>query len=77
MTTKKPKDLYPIPDWMRELFPLFQNTGGNDVEDLLHDEDTSMFANSIRYTLITSARSQYALLTWLRAAGTLKVGEGA
>lgn len=60
--SKSAKELYTVPEWMRPYLTLFQNTGGNDVEDLLHDEDTNMFANSIRYMLIMSARSQFGLL---------------
>ncbi|MDU3303611.1 MAG: hypothetical protein E7E83_19610, partial [Enterobacter ludwigii] len=47
------------------------NTGGNDVEELLHDDNTSMFANSIRYMLIVSARSQFTLLMDLHQRGAL------
>lgn len=69
---KPNREIYPIPDWMRAFFPLFQNTGGNDVEELLHDDETSMFANCVRYALIVAARSQYSLLMRMREEGTLK-----
>lgn len=69
--TKSAKELYAVPDWMRPYLPLFQNTGGNDVEELLHDDNTSMFANSIRYMLIVSARSQFTLLMDLHQRGAL------
>lgn len=69
--TKSAKELYAVPDWMRPYLPLFQNTGGNDVEELLHDDNTSMFANSIRYMLIVSARSQFTLLMGLHELGFL------
>lgn len=59
---KSTNEMYAVPDWMRQFLPLFHNTGGNDVEELLHDEDTNMFANCVRYMLIVSARSQFALL---------------
>lgn len=65
------RELYAVPDWMRPYLPLFQNTGGNDVEELLHDDNTSMFANSIRYMLIVSARSQFTLLMDLHCRGLL------
>lgn len=60
--SKSCKEMYAVPEWMRQFLPLFHNTGGNDVEELLHDEDTNMFANCVRYMLIVSARSQYVLL---------------
>ena len=69
--SKSAKELYAVPDWMRQYLPLFQNTGGNDVEELLHDDNTSMFANSIRYMLIVSARSQFTLLMNLHQQGLL------
>ncbi|MCE1279277.1 hypothetical protein LWU92_21645 [Enterobacter hormaechei] len=67
--SKSPKEMYAVPEWMRQYLPLFQNTGGNDVEELLHDEDTNMFANSIRYMLIVSARSQFSLLMGMHSQG--------
>lgn len=69
--SKSAKELYAVPGWMRPYLPLFQNTGGNDVEELLHDDSTSMFANSIRYMLIVSVRSQYTLLMNLHQRGSL------
>lgn len=72
--SKSPKEMYAVPDWMRPHLALFQNTGGNDVEELLHDEDTSMFANSIRYMLIVSVRSQFSLLVDMHNKGLLSNG---
>lgn len=59
---KLSKEMYAVPDWMHQYLPLFQNTGGNDVEELLHDEDTNMFSNSIRFMLVASVRAQYEIL---------------
>ncbi|WP_052955245.1 hypothetical protein [Enterobacter ludwigii] len=69
--SKSAKELYAVPYWMRPYLPLFHNTGGNDVEELLHDDNTSMFANSIRYMLIVSVRSQFTLLVDLHQRGFL------
>lgn len=69
--SKSAKELYTVPDWMRPYLPLFHNTGGNDVEELLYDDNTSMFANSIRYMLIVSVRSQFTLLMDLHQRGFL------
>lgn len=74
--SKSPKEMYAVPDWMRQYLPLFQNTGGNDVELLLHDEDTNMFANSIRYMLIVSARSQYGILMEMHRNGFIENNKG-
>lgn len=51
---------------------MFNNTGGNDVVELLHDDDTTAFANVVRYLLICSVRSQYTLLMKLHEQGLLK-----
>lgn len=75
--SRPPKEIYAVPDWMHPYLPLFQNTGGNDIEELLHDEDTNMFANSIRYMLIVSARSQFALLVDMRSKGLITDAKGA
>lgn len=69
--SKSPKEMYAVPEWMHQYLPMFNNTGGNSVESLLHDEDTNMFANSIRYMLIVSARSQYGILMSLHENGLL------
>lgn len=60
------KEIYVVPDWMRQYLPLFNNTGGNNVEELLHDDSTTPFANIVRYMLIVSVRSQFDLLVMLR-----------
>ncbi len=60
------KEIYVVPDWMRQYLPLFNNTGGNSVEELLHDDSTTPFANVVRYILIVSVRSQFDLLMMLR-----------
>nr|UVN10765.1 MAG: hypothetical protein [Bacteriophage sp.] len=56
---------------MEKYFLMFNNTGGNDVVELLHDDDTSAFANVVRYLLICSVRSQYTLLMKLHEEGLL------
>lgn len=60
------KEIYVVPDWMQQYLPLFNNTGGNNVEELLHDDSTTPFANIVRYMLIVSVRSQFDLLVMLR-----------
>lgn len=56
---------------MKPYLELFVNTGGNDVEELLHDESTTPFANVVRYLLIAAVRSQFDLLKRLKAKGGL------
>lgn len=66
MSRPSSKDIYTMPDWMREYLPYFMNTGGNDVEELLHDDTTTPFANVVRYMLIVSVRAQFDMLVTLR-----------
>lgn len=75
--SKSPKEIYAVPEWMRQFLPSFINTGGNDVEELLHDEDTNMFANSVRYMLIVSVRSQFSLLMDMYSKGIITGRTGA
>ena len=65
---------YAVPPWMEKYLPLFTNTGGNDVKELLHDDITTAYANVVRYLLIISQRSQYLLLMRLREQGILNEG---
>jgi hypothetical protein len=51
-----------MPTWMEPWRGLFQNTGGNSVEDLMNDHDTNGFDNSLRAALIISVSSQIDLL---------------
>lgn len=56
MAMPRASELYPVHPWMEKYFLMFNNTGGNDVVELLHDDDTSAFANVVRYLLICSVR---------------------
>lgn len=69
--SKSAKEMYEVPEWMRQYLPLFNNTGGNDVEELLHDDRTTPFANVVRYMLIVSVRSQFSLLMELYNKGLI------
>lgn len=71
MAMPRASELYPVHPWMEKYFLMFNNTGGNDVVELLHDDDTSAFANVVRYLLICSVRSQYTLLMKLHEEGLL------
>jgi hypothetical protein len=71
MSKLSAKRIYVVPDWMPQYFPLFSNTGGNSVEELLHDDSTTPFANVVRYLLIIAVRSQFDLLMALNKQGAL------
>lgn len=60
-----------MPEWMEPCRDLFQNTGGNSVEDLMRDTTTTAFNNAIRSALIISVSAQVDLLHRLHARGML------
>lgn len=61
-----------MPDWMEPYRDLFENTGGNPIEELMNDTTTNGFNNVIRSALIISVSSQVTLLWRARAKGLLK-----
>lgn len=65
-----------MPEWMEPYRDLFQNTGGNSVENLMRDTTTTAFNNAIRSTLIISVSAQVDLLHRLRSRGMLAAPEG-
>jgi hypothetical protein len=58
-----------MPEWMEPYRDLFENTGGNSVEELMDHEFTN--ANIVRGTLAVCVESQVILLRRLRAKGLL------
>jgi hypothetical protein len=54
-----------MPEWMEPYRDLFENTGGNSVEELMDHEFTN--ANVVRGTLAVCVESQVTLLHRLRA----------
>lgn len=61
-----------MPPWMEQYRKLFANTGGNSIEDLMNDHDSTCFNNVIRAGLIVCIESQVILLSRLYAKGLLK-----
>ena len=51
-----------MPDWMEKYRPLISNTGGNSIEDLINDKETTAWNNLIRAVLISAVESQIGLL---------------
>jgi len=66
------QEIWTMPRWMEPYRDLFQNTGGNSIENLMNDHTTNGFNNSIRSALIISVDSQITLLYRLRNKGMLK-----
>ncbi len=60
-----------MPDWMEQYRDLINNTGGNSVEDLLNDRETTARSNVVRAGLIIAVHSQVGLLYALRKLGLL------
>ena len=72
----EPKDeptetLWKMPKWMGRFREVFQNTGGNSIEDLMNDHDSTAFNNVIRAGLIVSVDAQVTLLHRLASRGML------
>jgi len=65
-----------MPEWMEQYRGLINNTGGNSVEDLLNDRDTTARSNVIRAGLIIAVHSQVGLLYALRKLGLLRDRQG-
>jgi len=61
-----------MPEWMEPYRELITNTGGDSIENLMNDHDTTCFKNIIRAGLIVSVDSQICLLMRLRQKGLLK-----
>lgn len=47
------------------------NTGGNSIESLMNDHDSTLFNNAIRATLIIAVKSQMSLLETLHSLNLL------
>ena len=69
-------DTWTMPEWMEPYRRLINNTGGNVIEELLNDQETTAFNNAIRAGLIVAVSSQVALLGVLRRNGLLIPPEG-
>lgn len=62
-----------IPDWMKKYEPLFCNTGGNTVEDLMNRDprEANVVINAPVALLCVAVQSQVTLLHQLRKEGKL------
>lgn len=60
-----------MPKWMEPYRDHFANTGGNPIEELMNDEHTNSFSNSVRSALIVAVASQVSLLERMHANGML------
>jgi hypothetical protein len=69
--TKTKRKPWVMPEWMEPYRDLFQNTGGNPIEELMNDTETNGSNNVIRSALIISVDSQVTLLHRLRNKGFL------
>lgn len=68
MPNETPHVPWVMPSWMEPLRDFIVNTGGNPIEELMNDHDTTMFANAPRVMLIASVSSQVAMLERMHAA---------
>lgn len=70
--SKKQKN-WKMPEWMEKYRHLINNTGGNEVEDLVNDDGTNsnVFNNAPRALICVAVSSQVNLLENLHSKGFL------
>lgn len=68
---KEPKP-WTMPKWMIPLAPLINNTGGNEIEDLVNDHTTTVEVNAPRAIICVAVKSQILLLQSLMKHGLLR-----
>jgi hypothetical protein len=69
MSKNKP---WKIPQWMKPFCRFINNTGGNDIEDLMNDHDTTVQVNAPRAMICVAVKSQAHLLQTLQENNLLK-----
>lgn len=57
---------------MKPYVPLINNTGGNDVAELMNDHTTNIQVNAPRAMICVAVKSQVSLLEVLHEKGMLK-----
>ncbi len=70
MSYERP-DEWTMPEWMEPYRGMIRNTGGNPIEELVNDHETTAFSNVIRAGLIVAVTSQIRLLADLHSQGLL------
>ena len=61
-----------MPKWMEAYRAIICNTGGNPIEEMMNDDDSTLSNNSVRVCLISAVKSQIAMLQALKAKGWLR-----
>lgn len=69
--SKAKHKVWVMPKWMEQYRDMFQNTGGNTIEELMNDHETNGFNNVILSALIISVSSQISLLRKMGKEGKL------
>lgn len=69
--SKKDKP-WEMPQWMKPFARFINNTGGNDIEDLFNDSDTTVQINAPRAIICVAVKSQVYLLQTLQENNLLK-----
>jgi len=70
-TKEAKRPVWRMPDWMEPYRDLFQNTGGNPIEELMNDTGSNLFNNAVRVALIAAVDGQVCLLSRLHTRGLL------
>lgn len=62
-----------IPEWAEKYRDLFQDTGGNKIEDIMNDHSFNVVTNGIKSMMVASIEGQMTLLRRLKAKGFLAI----
>lgn len=60
-----------MPQWMEPFRPFITNTGGNPIEELMNDHDTTTDTNVVRALICVAVKSQVGMLMRAYADGKL------
>jgi hypothetical protein len=69
--TKRKKKAWTLPPYLEPFRQHILNTGGNELEDLVNDHDTTVFNNAPRAMCCACTKTQIALLIRLHRLGYL------
>lgn len=69
----KPKrEKWVMPEWMEPYRKSINNTGGNDIEDMMNNHSVNLDNNAILTLLVVAVKSQVTLLETLHKAELIK-----
>jgi hypothetical protein len=69
--SKEPKP-WTMPKWMQPFAEFINNTGGNEIDDLVNDHETTVEVNAPRAIICVAVKAQVILLQSLMKHGLLR-----